>query len=70
MEDEDALVYAYVRGYWLTRYLDDTKPELLRDLLSRKRSRKVLEADLAAAFGTTRDAFWGEIDGTVASHFS
>jgi hypothetical protein len=67
--NSDALVYSYVRGYWLTRYLDETKPELLRELLSRKRSRKVFEADLAAAFGMTRDTFWDEIDGTVASHF-
>ncbi len=67
--DTDVLVYSYVRGYWVTRFLDETKPELLRELLSRKRSRKVLEADLAAAFGMTRDSFWNEIDGTVASHF-
>jgi hypothetical protein len=69
VQDSDALVYSYVRGYWLTRYLDETKPELLRELLSRKRSRKTLEADLAGAFGMTRDRFWDEIDETVASHF-
>jgi hypothetical protein len=68
--DNDALVYSYVRGYWLTRYLDDTEPELLRELLSRRRGRKALEADLAAAFGMARDRFWDEIDGMVASHFA
>jgi hypothetical protein len=70
MGDNDALVYSYVRGYWLTRYLDETRPDLLRELLSQKRSRRALEADLAVAFGMTRDRFWDEIDGMVASQFA
>jgi hypothetical protein len=70
VRDNDALVYSYVRGYWLTRYLDETRPELLRDLLSQRRSRKALETDLSGAFGMTRDRFWEEIDSTVASHFA
>jgi hypothetical protein len=68
--DNDALVYSYVRGYWLTRYLDDTRPDLLRELLSQKRSRTALETDLATGFGMTRDRFWDEINGMVASHFA
>jgi hypothetical protein len=67
--DRDALVYHYVSGYWLTRYLHETRPDLLRRLLAQRRSRKVLESDLAAAFGKSRKRFWREIDGMVAAHF-
>ena len=69
MQDQDAAVYLYTRGYWITRYLDETQPELLRSLLQRRQSQSALETKVAAALGMERDAFWSEIDGMVVEHF-
>jgi hypothetical protein len=67
--DPDALVYLYARGYWLTRYVEETRPGLLRDLLSRRRRPDELEDKLAAAYGRRCEEFWDEIDGVLVSHF-
>ena len=69
MQDQDAAVYLYTRGYWITRYLEDTQPELLRSLLQRRQSQSALETEVAAALGMEREAFWSEIDGMVIAHF-
>jgi hypothetical protein len=69
MQDPDAAVYLYTRGYWITRYLDDTQPELLRSLFQQRQSQSALEAEMAAALGMEREAFWREIDGMVIAHF-
>ena len=69
MQDPDAAVYLYSRGYWITRYLDDTQPELLRGLFQRRQSQSALETEVAAALGMEREAFWREIDGIVLQRF-
>jgi hypothetical protein len=69
MQDPDAAVYLYTRGYWITRYLDDTQPELLRGLLQQKQRPDAVEAEVSAALGMEREAFWREIDGIVIEHF-
>ena len=69
MQDPDAAVYLYTRGYWITRYLDDTQPELLRGLLRQRQRPGALEAEVAAALGMEREAFWREIDGIAIEHF-
>lgn len=68
--DQDALVYQYVRGYWLTRYLEETRPGLLKGLLSRRYSRDELEGEVATAYGKEREEFWDEIDREIVSHFN
>lgn len=67
--DLEGLVYHFVRGYWLTRYLDETQPALLRRLLARRFRPQALEEELAAALGLAPDTFWDEIDGVVVAHF-
>lgn len=69
VKDEQALIYHVVRGYWITRYVEDTKPELLKSLLSERHSREALEGTLADAFGMRREEFWGTIDETLVCHF-
>jgi hypothetical protein len=69
VRDKDAMVYAYVRGYWLTRYLEETQPQLLRSLLAHRRRHKILESEVAAALGMNHSAFWSMIDDIVAEHF-
>ena len=69
LEDPDAVVYLYVRGYWLTRYIEETRPGLLKGLLARRYSHNELENKVATAYGMDRQRFWGEIDGIVTAHF-
>lgn len=66
----DALVYNYVRGYWITRYLEETHPRFLREMLGRRRRQKVLEKEIAAAMGFRRRDFWRSIDARVVAHFN
>ncbi len=67
--DLEGLVYHFVRGYWITRYLAEMRPDLLRRLLARRYRRDALEAEVAAALGLPPGAFWHEIDGLVVGHF-
>jgi len=63
--DQEGLIYLAVRGYWVTRYLDETQPSLLRRLLERRLPHDVLENTLAAELGMD----WSRIDFLVASRF-
>ena len=65
IQDRDATVYLYARGYWLTRYIEDTRPGLLNDLFSRRH----LEDKLASAYDKPAGEFWKEIDGIAVAHF-
>ena len=67
--DQEAILYHYVRAYWVTRYVEDTQPELLKELLSRRHGRGELDSNVAAAYGMEREEFWGKIDGMVCDHF-
>jgi hypothetical protein len=70
LEDPDAVVYLYVRGYWLTRYVEETRPGLLKGLLARSLRSAALESEIAAAYGMEREEFWGGIDGTLVARFA
>jgi hypothetical protein len=67
--DKDALVYHYVRGYWITRFLQDTKPDLLKELLVKKFSHRELEQKVASAYAMSRQEFWEKIDGLLVDRF-
>lgn len=67
--DPQMLVPYYVRGYWITRYYDETQPGLLGRLLGRYLGRAAIETTLAQAVGLTREQFWNEIEGKVKAYF-
>jgi len=67
--DKEALVYRYVRGYWITRYVLDTRPDLLRNLLNQRQPHKVLEDKIASSYGMARKEFWKAIDGILVFYF-
>jgi hypothetical protein len=69
VSNPDALVYHFVRGYWITRYMQDTRPDLLKSLLAQRYPHKVLETQVATAYGMGYEEFWEKIDGIVVSHF-
>jgi hypothetical protein len=68
LHDQDAVVYLYVRGYWITRYIEETHPELLKSLFAQRYPHRVLEDKIAAACGMSHDQFWKEIDNILVSH--
>lgn len=55
----------YIFGYWLTRYMEDTRPDLLKVLLTRHRRTAEMENMAAAAFGMSRQDFWKQIGGKI-----
>jgi hypothetical protein len=67
--DPEAMLAIYARGYWLTRYLDERKPELLKDLLRQRMAKGALEARIAAAWEAPPEVFWSGIDDRVVAHF-
>jgi hypothetical protein len=67
--NEDALVNLYARGYWQTRYIEETQPDLLKELLSRRYQHDELESKIAVAYGKDPEDFWGEIHEVLVSHF-
>jgi hypothetical protein len=67
--EEEALVELYARGYWLTRYVEETRPGLLKTLLSQRRRPDDLESGIAAAYGKSLGEFWDGIDRETVSYF-
>ena len=68
-QDPDVLVYLYVRGYWLTRYFEETRPGMLKGLLTQRYPRAELEKRIAAAYNSEHTVFWRDLDRTVAVYF-
>ena len=69
VQDPDTAVYLYTRGYWITRFLDDTQPELLRDLLRERMPHETLETRIADSLGMNLEEFWNSIDQALVAHF-
>jgi hypothetical protein len=67
--DEDAMVYQYAQGYWLTRYIDETQPGLLIELLSKRHQPKELSDKVANAYGKKKDEFWFGIDKMLVDYY-
>jgi len=59
----------HVHGYWLTRYIEETRPGLLKDVLSQRTQRKELEGKIATADGKELGVFWEEMDRELVAHF-
>jgi hypothetical protein len=68
-QDPEALIYQCVQGYWITRYLDETQPELLRGLLMERTRPPAVEGQLAVGLGLGPEGFWTHINSMVVAHF-
>lgn len=67
--DPESMIYLAVRGYWITRYLAETRPTLLRSLLEQRQPQGVLEGRLAAELGIGKEGFSSGLDGLVIARF-
>ena len=68
-DNHEALLYHAVRGYWLTRLLDERHPATLRRLLAEPHNRRVVSKLLAEAVGCETQRVWQEIDGIVVNEY-
>lgn len=69
-QNREEVVLLYVRGYWLTRYMVETQPELVQKLLSQPISHQELEGSISSELGIGRDTFWQEIDQLVVAKYN
>ncbi len=67
---KETVVYNYIKGYWIIRYIEDKHPELLRSLISRRKNRKKPDRLIADALGIRHKNLWNEIDQIVLHHFT
>jgi hypothetical protein len=66
----EAFVYHAVRGYWLTGYVEEKCPGLLRRKFSRDWPANSIEPEIAIELGMKPESFWQEVDAAVADHFA
>ena len=64
-----AFAYHAVRGYWLVRYLEETRPGFLTCALSSSRVARTIEDDIAMELGIEPGGLWSKIDDMIAAHF-
>jgi hypothetical protein len=68
--NRQTLIAEYTRGYWLTRLIEDDRPDLLSELLGRPMPARVLDTSIAAAYGSEPDRFWRELDAMLKSRYA
>jgi hypothetical protein len=68
--DTDALVYLYVRGYWITRFFHQRYLEALRTILSTRRKHSTLLNMLGELLQLNENDFWQRIDDVVVDYFT
>ena len=66
---KQSMAYYYTRGYWITRFLMEQHPQVLKKALSKKQSHRSLEHQIASALGISRHAFLANIDDLVLEYF-
>jgi hypothetical protein len=69
VRDPGSLIYLTTRGYWITRFLAETNPDLLPDLLKRRQGR-ALDRAIEHALGLGHGELWQRIDDMVVDHFT
>ena len=68
-QSREDIILLYARGNWLTRYLGETRPGLVNELLAQKLDPLEIDARIAGALEMPQENFWGRIDPIVVAHF-
>ncbi|MEJ2011491.1 MAG: hypothetical protein P8X64_04620 [Anaerolineales bacterium] len=68
--DRELVVYQFARGYWLTRWLDETEPDVLLHLISTRLPASEIENLLAETLGLDRSNLWPDIDRALYSRYA
>jgi hypothetical protein len=67
LDDAEATARLYLRAYWITRYLDEAHPQVLRDMLSQRLPTYGYEDRLASALGMERALLWKELGEKISA---
>jgi hypothetical protein len=65
----EAIAYHGMRGYWLTRYLEEEHPGFLMQKFIEPRGLPKIEIETALELGMDIETFWEMIDDVVVGHF-
>jgi hypothetical protein len=57
-QSREQIILFYVRGYWLTRFLEETHPEFTQELLKTAKSAAEYETRIAAKMGMPGKIVW------------
>ncbi len=72
-KERQNLIYQFLRGYWLTRYIMETHPQLIRETMAKgkigKAAEKTILNHLAQKMDFAVEEFWQKIDGVVVEYF-
>lgn len=68
--DSQSIASHAVRGYWLVRYLEETRPGWLKSKFSLGSFDKLFTSELSSEIGLVEDRFWSEIDEVIVAHFA
>lgn len=66
----EAIAYHGMRGYWLVRYLEETRPGFLRRMLARQQAAGMIEREMITELEMAPESFWRDIDEVIAGHFA
>jgi len=69
-QSREQIILLYVRGYWLTRYLAENEPILLREILAGKIKPVEIETRVGENLNLASDPFWQRIDPFLADHYT
>jgi len=70
IKDEKYTAFQVARGYWLTRYLYENLPELLRSFLHERLPRTEMEEKVAGALKIDPEELWVEVDALLVNYFT
>ena len=66
---EDDWILLYARGYWRTRFIIESQPDLLKSILSKRYEKQEFEKLIAAAYEKENSDFGKEIDQMLLLYF-
>jgi len=65
----DEIAYNYVRGYWITRFLMDTNPELLKEVLQKGQNSNSIEKLISSTLNINNIVLQEETDRLAFEYF-
>jgi hypothetical protein len=69
-QSKEDIAYQAVRGYWLVRYLEETRPGFLARIIAARREILAFDEKAAQELGMDPARFWEEIDGVLVEYFA
>ena len=70
VRDPAAVVQQYARAYWLTRYIEETRPGLLKELLAEAHATDAWERHIMRGVGLSHEAFPEALAQAALAHYA